>query len=68
MSSESLGVSTCRCCQFYAPVGRRGGTCQTLGVNVQGCWKGCRLSQPAFTMTTRFLSSPAPKVADLIVT
>ena len=36
-------ISACRYCQFYKPLGRRGGSCEMLGVSVQGGWKGCHL-------------------------
>lgn len=42
-------ASACRYCRFYSPVGRRGGTCQVLGVSVQADWKGCHLSMLQFT-------------------
>ncbi|WP_242032811.1 hypothetical protein [Oscillatoria sp. FACHB-1406] len=41
-------MSTCRCCQYYKPEGRRGGQCQQLGVPVRGCWKACSIGSPAF--------------------
>lgn len=41
-------MSTCRCCQYYKPEGRRGGNCQQLGVPVRGCWKACSIGSPAF--------------------
>ncbi|MBP0021397.1 MAG: hypothetical protein J7647_28060 [Cyanobacteria bacterium SBLK] len=46
-SAKSL-TSTCRRCIFYAPQGRRGGTCRQLNVPVQGCWKACSLSAHPF--------------------
>jgi hypothetical protein len=48
MKTETFGTSTCRCCHHYKPEGRRGGTCQQLGVPVRGCWKACSLGMPAF--------------------
>lgn len=45
---QTFCTSTCRCCHHYKPEGRRGGTCQQLGVPVRGCWKACSLGVPAF--------------------
>jgi hypothetical protein len=39
----------CRYCRHYAPEGRRGGTCQKLGVQVRGSWTACSLVQPSFS-------------------
>lgn len=41
-------TSACRYCRYYQPEGRRGGCCQVLRVSVQGSWKACELSLPAF--------------------
>lgn len=41
-------TSACRYCRFYHPEGRRGGMCDQLNVTVQGNWKSCSLSVPAF--------------------
>ncbi|MGB3532972.1 MAG: hypothetical protein WBA13_05590 [Microcoleaceae cyanobacterium] len=49
-SSDNL-TSTCRCCQYYTPEGRRGGQCQQLHVPVKGGWKACQLAIPAFAMS-----------------
>lgn len=48
MNTEKFFTSTCRCCIFYSPEGRRGGTCQQLGVPVKGCWKACSLAAHPF--------------------
>ncbi len=50
-SSDNLISSTCRCCQYYTPEGRRGGQCQQLHVPVKGGWKACQLAIPAFAMS-----------------
>lgn len=49
-SSDNL-TSTCRCCQYYTPEGRRGGQCQQLHVPVKGGWRACQLAIPAFAMS-----------------
>ncbi|WGV24512.1 hypothetical protein [Halotia branconii] len=41
-------TSACRYCRHYKPEGRRGGTCQQLGVPVQASWKACSLALPPF--------------------
>jgi len=49
MKISSCPTSACRYCHHYQVEGRRGGTCQQLGVPVQGTWKACALGQPAFS-------------------
>jgi hypothetical protein len=44
-------TSACRYCRYYQPEGRRGGSCQQLGVEVQGQWKACVLATPPFSTT-----------------
>lgn len=41
-------TSACRYCRHYQPEGRRGGSCQQLGVPVQASWKACSLALPPF--------------------
>lgn len=48
MKTINFLASACRYCRHYQPQGRRGGTCQLLGVGVQGSWKACALALPAF--------------------
>lgn len=48
MKAAHPPVSACRYCQFYKPIGRRGGSCEMLGVSVQGVWKGCHLGITQF--------------------
>ena len=50
-------VSSCRYCAHYAHEGRRGGTCDSLNVDVQGSWKACSLAVSAFSEPV--LSEPA---------
>ncbi|WP_204102637.1 MULTISPECIES: hypothetical protein [Spirulina sp. CCY15215] len=52
MNTEKLLTSACRCCTFYSPEGRRGGTCQQLGVPVKGCWKACSLAAHPFAKSS----------------
>jgi hypothetical protein len=49
MQALDTSVSTCRYCQYYKPVGRRGGACEILNGSVQGTWKSCHLAIPLFT-------------------
>ena len=49
MRMQTFGQSTCRCCHYYRPEGRRGGSCQQLGVPVRGCWKTCNIGVPALS-------------------
>ena len=48
-------TSTCRHCHSYRPEGRRGGSCQMLGVPVQGSWKACALCSSPFETTLKKL-------------
>ncbi|NJL00130.1 MAG: hypothetical protein HC910_06000 [Spirulinaceae cyanobacterium SM2_1_0] len=41
-------LGTCRCCTHYQPEGRRGGTCEQLGVPVKSCWQACSLAVRPF--------------------
>lgn len=50
-------VSSCRYCAHYAHEGRRGGTCDSLNVDVQGSWKACSLAVSTFLEPA--LSKPA---------
>lgn len=78
MTTINLLSSACRYCQYYKPEGRRGGICKLLGVPVQGSWKACHLSIPAFapsweglegimllTNETSVLSGACPQVYEL---
>jgi len=48
MKTSSFSISACRLCRYYQPEGRRGGTCQQLGVPVKACWKACSFALPPF--------------------
>lgn len=48
MKTTNFITSACRACRFYRPEGRRGGSCQQLGVPVRGSWKACSLAIPPF--------------------
>lgn len=49
MNQIQILTSACRACRYFTPEGRRGGTCQQLGVLVQARWKSCALAVPAFS-------------------
>ncbi|MGB8699182.1 MAG: hypothetical protein WCD18_07185 [Thermosynechococcaceae cyanobacterium] len=49
----------CRYCQYYAPEGRRGGSCQRLSVPVQGEWSACSLMSPSFSPSWDALEAAA---------
>ncbi len=51
MKETQFSTSNCRHCRFYQPEGRRGGSCQILGVPVQSRWKACTLSLSPFSTT-----------------
>jgi hypothetical protein len=48
MKSLEGNISSCRHCSFYRSEGRRGGSCQKLGVPVQGSWSVCPLAVSPF--------------------
>ena len=39
---------SCRHCRYYQPEGRRGGSCDKLGVAVDSTWKACVLCSSPF--------------------
>ena len=51
MNEIDLSTSVCRFCRFYQPEGRRGGSCQKLGVPVQSSWKACSFASSPFETT-----------------
>ncbi len=44
-------TSACRFCRNYKPEGRRGGSCELLGVAVESNWAACNLAAPPFKNT-----------------
>ena len=46
-----ISTSVCRYCRFYQSEGRRGGSCQKLGVPVESNWKACTLASSPFKTT-----------------
>ena len=76
MNEIDTSTSVCRFCRFYEPEGRRGGSCQKLGVSVQSSWQACSLAASPFETTltkletifqlkTTIPSSSAKLAADL---
>ncbi|MEM8830925.1 MAG: hypothetical protein AAGE96_16430 [Cyanobacteria bacterium P01_G01_bin.19] len=55
MNEIDFSTSACRYCRFYKPEGRRGGSCQMLGVPVQSSWKACSLADSPFETTLKKL-------------
>ncbi len=55
MEEINFSTSACRFCRSYKPEGRRGGSCQRLGVPVQGSWKACTLASHPFETTLKKL-------------
>ena len=51
MKDNNFLTSACRFCRHYQPQGRRGGSCQILGVPVESSWEACVLASPAFDTT-----------------
>lgn len=49
MKTLNFPTSACRLCRHYQPQGRRGGTCEQLGVPVRANWQACSLAIPPFT-------------------
>lgn len=48
MKEANFFNTSCRHCRHYQPEGRRGGSCQQLGVSVDSNWKACALSSSPF--------------------
>lgn len=48
MKQASSITSTCRYCRYYNSEGRRGGSCQKLGVPVESNWNACSLAASPF--------------------
>lgn len=44
-------TSACRFCRNYKPEGRRGGSCELLGVPVESNWAACNLAASPFENT-----------------
>ena len=55
MKEINFATSACRYCRFYKPEGRRGGSCQMLGVPVESSWKACTFATPPFDTTLKKL-------------
>lgn len=55
MKERNFSTSACRYCRFYESEGRRGGSCQILGVPVQSSWKACDFASPPFETTLKKL-------------
>lgn len=60
MQPLNHSVAACRYCQYYKPMGRRGGSCEMLNVAVQGVWKGCHLSTPIFARSWKGYTNSKP--------
>ena len=50
-TEPDISTSACRYCRFYQSQGRRGGSCQKLGVPVESNWKACTLASSPFKTT-----------------
>lgn len=55
MKEINFSTSACRYCRFYKPEGRRGGSCQMLGVPVQSSWEACAFASHPFETTLKKL-------------
>ena len=55
MKDTQFSTSVCRFCRFYQPEGRRGGSCQKLGVPVESSWEACSLASSPFDTTLKKL-------------
>ncbi|MEN9568214.1 MAG: hypothetical protein RLZZ69_3410 [Cyanobacteriota bacterium] len=55
MKERNFSTSACRFCRFYESEGRRGGSCQMLGVPVQSSWKACNFACSPFDTTLQKL-------------
>ena len=57
MKEINFSTSACRYCRFYKPEGRRGGSCQMLGVPVESSWKACTFASHPFETTLKKLEN-----------
>jgi hypothetical protein len=57
MKKINFSTSACRYCRFYEPEGRRGGSCQLLGVSVDSSWKACNFATSPFETTLEKLEN-----------
>lgn len=57
MKKINFSTSACRYCRFYEPEGRRGGSCQLLGVPVDSSWEACNFASPPFETTLEKLEN-----------
>ncbi|AFZ37720.1 hypothetical protein Sta7437_4247 [Stanieria cyanosphaera PCC 7437] len=48
MKKASFNTPACRYCRYYNSEGRRGGSCQRLGVPVESNWIACSLASSPF--------------------
>ena len=55
MKKPIFTTSACRFCRNYKPEGRRGGSCELLGVPVESNWAACSLAAPPFENTFKNL-------------
>ena len=56
----------CRHCRFYQPKGRRGGSCQQLGVSVDSHWKACMLATLPFENNLAKLETVLMTLEDIV--
>ncbi|MEL6928223.1 MAG: hypothetical protein AAFO95_06290 [Cyanobacteria bacterium J06600_6] len=57
MKKLNFSTSACRYCRYYEPEGRRGGSCQLLGVPVESSWKACSFATSPFETTLEKLEN-----------
>ncbi|BAU63085.1 hypothetical protein STA3757_04400 [Stanieria sp. NIES-3757] len=60
MKKASFNTSACRYCRYYNSEGRRGGSCQKLGVPVESNWDACSLASSPF-------ASPWENLEDILL-
>ncbi|AFY56959.1 hypothetical protein Riv7116_4539 [Rivularia sp. PCC 7116] len=54
MSTLNSSPSSCRYCEYFTPLGQRGGTCGLLNNGlVKSHWKACSFSNPVFNISNR---------------
>lgn len=61
-------TSACRFCRNYKPEGRRGGSCELLGVPVDSNWEACNLASPPFESTFKNIEGLLQLEASLLET
>ncbi len=65
MKQTQFLTSVCRYCRHYQPEGRRGGSCEMLGVPVESTWEACAIASPVFENAIETLEKSLEEILHL---